>query len=115
MTRNCADARISTFGRTSIHSFMRSTQQDSICPLSGGVGAVQHPQIRWPVVPPEPGDMPVVTTPDRLGRDPIQVANTFAALNEIPVRVYCPAPRGTDVTRSAGCIGLGCGARHWTG
>ena len=50
----------------------------------------------------EKGDVRVVTKPDRLGCDAIDVSAAAADLEEMGIRVHCLAPGGVDLTSSAG-------------
>ena len=52
----------------------------------------------------ESGDILIVPTLDRLGRDAIDVSSTVKALAEIGVRVYCLALGGADLASSAGTM-----------
>lgn len=70
--------------------------------ISGSVPAMQRPQFRRLVDRLEPADILVVTKLDRLGRDAMDVSSTIAELAKIPVRVYCLALGGADLTSSTG-------------
>ena len=52
----------------------------------------------------ESGDVLIVTTLDRLGRDAIDVSTTVKALAEMGVKVYCLALGGADLTSSSGTM-----------
>ena len=52
----------------------------------------------------ESGDVLIVTTLARLGRDAIDVSTTVKALAEMGVKVYCLALGGADLTSSSGTM-----------
>lgn len=70
--------------------------------VSGSVSARQRPEFRRLVDRLEPGDILVVTKLDRLGRDAMDVAATVDDLAKIPVRVYCLALGGVDLSSPSG-------------
>lgn len=70
--------------------------------VSGSVAARQRPEFRRLVDRLEPGDILVVTKLDRLGRDAMDVAATVDDLAKIPVRVYCLALGGVDLSSPSG-------------
>lgn len=110
MTRTFAYARVSTAGQSvdsQLHEIVSAGFDIPVYRLvsetvSGSVSAMQRPQFKRLVDRLEPGDTLVVTKLDRLGRDAIDVSGTVAALARIPVRVYCLALAGTDLTSSSG-------------
>lgn len=112
MTRTFAYARVSTVGQSADAQVHEIGAAGFEIPdyrlfsetISGSVAAMQRPQFKRLVDRFEPGDILVVTKLDRLGRDAIDVSTTVAALAEIPVRVYCLALGGTDLTSSSGLL-----------
>lgn len=110
MTRTFAYARVSTAGQSVDSQLHEIVAAGFDIPefrlvseiVSGSVSAMQRPQFKRLVDRLEPRDTLVVTKLDRLGRDAIDVSSTVTELAKIPVRVYCLALSGTDLTSSSG-------------
>lgn len=110
LTRTFAYARVSTFGQSVDAQLHEITAAGFTIPdyrivsetISGSTAAMQRPEFKRLMDRLEPGDILVVTKLDRLGRDAIDVSSTVAVLSALPVRVYCLALGGTDLTSSTG-------------
>lgn len=108
--RTFAYVRVSTVGQTVDGQIHEITASGFSLPeyrivaetISGSVPAMQRPEFVRLMDRLEPGDTLVVTKLDRLGRDAIDVSGTVSILADIPVKVYCLALAGTDLTSSAG-------------
>ncbi|MFG6083642.1 recombinase family protein [Paracoccus litorisediminis] len=108
--RTFAYARVSTLGQ-SVDAQLHEIQAAGFTipdyrivseTVSGSVAARQRPEFRRLIDRLEPGDILVVTKLDRLGRDAMDVAATVDDLAKIPVRLYCLALGGIDLSSSSG-------------
>ena len=75
--------------------------------ISGSVAIAQRKGFGRLLEKMETGDVLVVTKPDRLGRDAVNVSTTVARLEKLGVRVHCLALGGVDLTSSAGKLTMG--------
>ena len=110
MPRTFAYVRVSTTGQTTenqiqeieaagFHVEPRRIVTETI---SGSVAIAQRRGISRLMDKLEAGDVLIVTTLDRLGRDAIDVSTTVRKLEELGVRVHCLALGGVDLASSAG-------------
>lgn len=110
MPRTFAYVRVSTTGQTTenqiqeieaagFHVEPRRIVTETI---SGSVAIAQRRGFSRLMDKLEAGDVLIVTTLDRLGRDAIDVSTTVRKLEELGVRVHCLALGGVDLASSAG-------------
>ncbi len=115
MSRTFAYLRVSTEGQTTdnqlgtIEAAGFSVQPRRVVAetVSGSVAARERKGFARLLDRLEEGDMLVVTSLDRLGRNAMDVAATVAALDRMGVRVHCLALGGVDLTSSTGKLTMG--------
>jgi putative DNA-invertase from lambdoid prophage Rac len=112
MPRTFAYIRVSTTGQTTENQmqeikaagFQVEPRRIISETVSGSIPIVQRRGFSRLIDKLEAGDILIVTKPDRLGRDAIDVSTTVKTLAEMGVRVYCLALGGADLTSSAGTM-----------
>ena len=110
MPRTFAYVRVSTAGQTTDNQLQEIKAAGfSIEPrravtetVSGSVATSQRRGFARLLDRLEAGDVLVVTKPDRLGRNAMDVGSTVAKLADLGVRVHCLALGGVDLTSSTG-------------
>lgn len=75
--------------------------------ISGSVTATERPLFAKLLDRLEPGDVPIVTKLDRLGRNAMDVRPTVDRLSTEGVRIHCLALGGVDLTSAAGKMTMG--------
>ena len=110
MPRTFAYLRVSTIGQTTDNQlreieaagFKVEPRRVIAETVSGSVPTAMRRGFRRLVDRLEPNDVLMVTKPDRLGRNAMDVGSTVAQLAELGVHVHCLALGGVDLASSTG-------------